>query len=79
VREIDLLLLGEELMMRRDFETSRTAVAAQTASLAVSALFFFAAFMYALTHPEPVEAVLSNQPSHTEVGGISGYSGIPQP
>jgi hypothetical protein len=78
IREIDLLLL-EKLMMRRNFETSRSAVAVQTACLTLVGLFFFAASFYALTHPEPVGAVLSNQFSHTEIGWTSGYSGIPQP
>jgi hypothetical protein len=78
MREIDLLLL-EELMMRRNCETSRSAVAVQTACLTLVGLFFFTAFLYALTHPEPVGAVLSNQSSHTEIGLTSAYSGIPQP
>ena len=78
MREIDLLLL-EELMMRRNCETSRSAVAVQTVCLTLVGLFFFTAFLYALTHPEPVGAVLSYQSSQTEVGLTSGYSGIPQP
>jgi hypothetical protein len=78
MREIDLLLL-EELMMSRNFETSRTCVVVQTACLTVVGLFFFVAFFYALTHPEPIGTVLSNQSSHTEIGWTSEYSGIAQP
>ena len=78
MREIDLLLL-EELMMNHNFETSRTRVAVLTACLTVVGLFFFAAFFYELTHPEPIGSVLSNQSSHTEIGWTSGYSGIAQP
>jgi hypothetical protein len=78
MREIDLLLL-EEVTMRRNVETNRTAVIAQTVCLTAVGLFFFAAFFYALTHREPTDASASNQPTHTEIGSLPGYPGIPQP
>jgi hypothetical protein len=49
MREIDLLLL-EEITMRRNVETNRTAVIAQTVCLTAVGLFFFAVFFYAFTH-----------------------------
>lgn len=78
MREIDLLLL-EEITMRRNVETNKTAVIAQAICLAAVGLFFLAAFFYALTHREPPDASASNQPSHTEIGSLPGYPGIPQP
>jgi hypothetical protein len=74
MREIDLLIL-EELMMRHNFETNRTAVAAQTVCLTLVGLSFFAAFFYALTHRESVEAMLASQANRTEVGWILAHSG----
>jgi hypothetical protein len=74
MREIDLLVL-EDLMMRRNFEINRTAVAAQTACLTLVGLSFFAAFFYALTHRESVEAVLADPSHRTEAGWISAHSG----
>jgi hypothetical protein len=65
--------------MRRNVETNKTAVIAQTICLAIVALFFFAALLYALTHPEPPVAATSDQPSHTEIGSLPGYPSIPQP
>jgi hypothetical protein len=73
MREIDLLVL-EDLMMRRNFETNRTAVAAQTACLALVGASFFAAFVYALTHRDSVEAKLASQPYRNEVGWKSAHS-----
>ncbi len=67
MREIDLLFL-EEITMRRNIETNRTAMIAQTISLTVVGLFFFAAFFYALTLPDPPSAGASTQLSHTEIG-----------
>jgi hypothetical protein len=78
MREIDLLLL-EEINMRRNVETNRTAVVAQTVCLMAVGLFFFAAFFYALTHRDPTHASASNQLSHSEIGSLPGYPGIPQP
>ena len=78
MREVDLLLL-EEITMRRNVETNRTAVIAQTVCLTAVGLFFFAIFFHALTHREPSNAGASNQPSHTEIGSLPGYPGIPQP
>ena len=76
MREIDLLLL-EEITMRRNVETNRTAVIAQTVCLTAVGLFFFAAFFYALTHPQSPEAMVFT--SYSEVGSLPGYPGIPQP
>ena len=78
MREIDLLLL-EEINMRRNVETNRTAVIAQTVCLTAVGLFFFAVFFSALTHREPTDASASNQLSHTEIGSLPGSPGIPQP
>jgi hypothetical protein len=78
MRVIDLLLL-EEINMRRNVETNRTAVIAQTVSLTAVGLFFLAAFFYALTHREPTDASASNRLSHSEIGSLPGYPGIPQP
>jgi hypothetical protein len=78
MRVIDLLLL-EEINMRRNVETNRTAVIAQTVSLTAVGLFFLAAFFHALTHREPTDASASNRLSHSEIGSLPGYPGIPQP
>ena len=57
-REVDLLLL-EDAMMHPNVETNSTAVIARTACMVVVALFFFAAFLYALTHRQTVVAATS--------------------
>ena len=58
MREVDLLLL-EDAMMHPNVETNSTAVIARTACMVVVALFFFAAFLYALTHRQTVVAATS--------------------
>ena len=50
MREVDLLFL-EEITMRRNVETNRTAVIAQTVCLTAVGLFFSAAFFYAIDAP----------------------------
>jgi hypothetical protein len=76
MREIDLRLL-EEITMRRNVETNRTAVISQTVCLTAVGLFFLVAFFYALTHPQPPEA--EGFTSHSEIGSLPGHSGLPQP
>ena len=76
MREIDLLLL-EEITMRRNVETNRTAVIAQTICLTAVGLFFFAAFFYELTHPQSPEA--GGFTSHSEIGSLPVHPGLPQP
>jgi hypothetical protein len=79
MREIDPLLL-EDVMMRRNIETSRTAVTSQTACMTVVALFLFGLFLYSLTHRQSVVAAASTlELSHASVGSLPGYPGLPQP
>ena len=78
MREVDLLLL-EEVMMRRNFETSKTALTVQASCMTIIAIFLFGAFFYALTHPASVEVAASKQPSHTEIGSLPGYLNMPHP
>ncbi len=77
MREIDLILL--EALMRRNLETNRTAVAVQTASMMIVALFFFGAFLYALTHRDPMAAATKLEPPIAEIGSFPGYSTIAKP
>ena len=76
MREIDLLLL-EEITMRRNVETNRTAVIAQTVCLTAMGLFFFAAFFYELTHPQSPEAGAFS--SYSEISSLPGHPDLPQP
>jgi hypothetical protein len=79
MREVDLILL-EDAMMHRNVETSRTAVALQTASMTILALFFLAAFFYSLTHPESVVGRASElEPPQAALGSLPGYAGLRQP
>ena len=66
----------EEITMRRNVETNRTAVITQTICLTAVGLFFFAAFFYALTHPQSPEAGAFT--SYNEIGSLPGRLGLPQ-
>jgi len=62
-------------MTLRSLETNRTRLTAQLVSLTAVGLFFFTAFVYALTHSASPEAATSGM----EIGWLPDYSGLPQP
>jgi hypothetical protein len=58
MRELDLLLL-EEMMMRRNFQPTRTATALQTMSMLLVLLGVGVIFAYALRNPDAGTAATS--------------------
>jgi hypothetical protein len=58
MRELDLLLL-EDLMMRRNFQPTRTATALQTTSMLLVLLGVGVIFAYALRNPDAGTAATS--------------------
>ena len=74
MREIDLLLL-EDLMMRRNFQPTRTAAVLQTTCMLLVLLGVGVIFAYSLRHPEVGAAATSQV---RDPGGVASL-GIPVP
>ena len=59
-------------MMYRYNETNRTAAAVQTVCMAFLALFFLAASLYSMTHPESISS------PESQLSPAPEYAGLPQ-
>jgi hypothetical protein len=72
MREIDLMLL-ENLMMRRNFQSTKTDLALQTTSMLLVLLGVGVIFAYSVTHPDVGAATMS------QVADPSGALSISSP